>query len=320
MIAGSFDPNDVDHVRERLAAVLGSFSDTPPSVGGRLAARLAGTPCDAHRIEMIEGLVDVLLDRPPIPRPAAPPVDRWEWLAFFEAYFSNFIEGTEFGVDEARRIAIDGVLPRSRTQDAHDVAATYRLAIDPNDRTRAPRSGEELVALLRERHAVLMAARPDKRPGQLKEVLNYAGSYQFVEPALVEGTLVKGFDVLEPLRSPLARATAMMALITECHPFDDGNGRVARLAANAELSMAGEVRLVIPNVYRNNYLAALSGFSNRAGHGEQLIAVLEFAQRWSAAVDWSSYQIAHEILTSCNAYVDPNRAETVNLRLIMPAT
>ena len=316
VIAGSFDPNDVDHVRERLAAVLGSFSDTPPSVAGRLA----GPPYDAHRIEMIEGLVDVLLDRPPIPRPAAPPVDRWEWLAFFEAYFSNFIEGTEFGVDEARRIAIDGVIPRSRPQDAHDVAATYRLAIDPNDRARAPRSGEELVALLRERHAVLMAARPDKRPGQLKEVLNFAGGYQFVEPALVEGTLAKGFDVLEPLRSPLARATAMMALITECHPFDDGNGRVARLAANAELSMAGEVRLVIPNVYRNNYLAALSGFSNRAGHGEQLIAVLEFAQRWSAAVDWSSYQIAHEILTSCNAYVDPNRAENLNLRLTMPAT
>ena len=111
-----------------------------------------------------------------------------------------------------------------------------------------------------------------------------------------------------------------MALITECHPFDDGNGRVARLAANAELSIAGEVRLVIPTVYRNNYLAAFSGFSNRAGHGEQLIAVLEFAQRWSAAVDWSSYPIAHEVLTACNAYVDPNRAENLSLRLVMPTS
>jgi hypothetical protein len=77
---------------------------------------------------------------------------------------------------------------------------------------------------------------------------------------------------------------------------------------------------VIPTVYCNNYLAALSGFSNRAGHGEQLIAVLEFAQRWSAAVDWSSYQTAHEILTACNAYADPNRAESLNLRLVMPTS
>ncbi len=320
VIARSFDPNDVEHVRERLAAVLGSFSDVPRSVGGRLAARLAGTPYDAHRIEMIQGLVEVLLDRPPIPRPAAPPVSRWEWLSFFEAYFSNFIEGTEFGVDEARRIAVNGIISETRPQDAHDVAATYRLAVDPADRTRTPRSGQELMDLLRERHAVLMAARPEKRPGDFKEVLNFAGGYQFVEPALVEGTLDKGFDVLEPLRSPLARAAAMMALITECHPFDDGNGRVARLAANAELSVAGEVRIVIPTVYRNNYLAALSAFSNRAGHGEQLIAVLEFAQRWSAAVDWSSYPIAHEVLADCNAYVDPDRAENLSLRLVMPTT
>ena len=318
VIAGSFDPNDVEHVRARLAAVLGSFSETLPATSGRLAARLAGTPYDAHRIEMMEALVNVLLDRPPVPRPAAPPVARWEWLAFFEAYFSNFIEGTEFGVDEARRIAVDGVVPEARPQDAHDVSATYRLAVDPTDRTRTPNSGAELVGLLADRHAVLMAARPDKRPGQLKDVPNFAGGYQFVEPALVEGTLVKGYQMLEALRSPLARAAAMMALVTECHPFDDGNGRIARLAANAELSAAGEVRLVIPNVYRNNYLAALSGFSNRAGHGEQLIAVLEFAQRWSGAVDWSTYEGAHQILIGCNAFEDPNRAENLNIRLVMP--
>ncbi len=318
VIAGSFDATDIDHVRDRLAAVLGTFSDMPPATSGRLAARLAGNPYDAHRIEMMEGLVNLLLDRPPVPRPAAPPVSRWEWLAFFEAYFSNFIEGTEFGVDEARRIAVDGVVPAARPQDAHDVAATYRLAVDLTGRAKSPRSGEEVVALLRERHAVLMAARPDKRPGELKVIPNYAGGYQFVEPALVSGTLVKGFDVLDPLRSPLARAAAMMALVTECHPFEDGNGRIARLAANAELSAAGEVRLVIPNVYRNNYLAALSGFSNRAGHGEQLIAVLEFAQRWSAAIDWSSYEDAHVALTQCNAFEDPNRAESSNLRLSMP--
>lgn len=112
MIAGSFDPNDVEHVRARLAAVLGSFSETLPATSGRLAARLAGTPYDAHRIEMMEALVNVLLDRPPVPRPAAPPVARWEWLAFFEAYFSNFIEGTEFGVDEARRIAWTASSPK----------------------------------------------------------------------------------------------------------------------------------------------------------------------------------------------------------------
>lgn len=57
-----------------------------------------------------------------------------------------------------------------------------------------------------------MAARPDKRPGELNEIPNFVGGYQFVEPALVEGTLITGFETIDPLRSPLARATAMMAL------------------------------------------------------------------------------------------------------------
>ncbi len=318
VIAGSFDPFAVDVVRRRLAAVLGTFSPIGPRRGDRLAARLAGSPFDSHRIDMLEGLADVLLARPPMPCPAFSPVSRWEWLAFFESYFSNFIEGTEFGVDEARRIAVEGVVPEARPEDAHDVAATYRLAIDSNDRAHVPRSGDELIELLRGRHAVLMAARPDKRPGEFKNLPNFAGGYQFVEPGLIEGTLRKGFELLDRLREPLARATGMMALITECHPFDDGNGRIARLAANAELSTAGEVRLVIPNVYRNNYLAALSGFSNGAGHGEQLVAVLEFSQRWAAAVDWTSFDGANAILESCNAYLDAGTGESTGRRLRLP--
>ncbi len=263
--------------------------------------------------------MSLLIERPPSPTPALPPANRWEWLAFFEAYFSNFIEGTEFGVDEARRIAVEGLIPESRPADAHDVAATFRLAADPQDRAVIPRSGEELVEVLRARHAVLMAARPDKHPGELKVTPNYAGGYQFVEPPLLVGTLVAGFQVLDRVREPLARAIATMALVTECHPFDDGNGRIARLAANAELSAAGEVRFVIPTVYRNTYLAALSAFSNRAGRGEQLTAVLEYAQRWTAAVDWSTYGGANATLIACHAYTDPRVADASDLRLRMPS-
>ena len=317
-IAPFFDRDAVSTVRSRLAAVLGSLPESGLPASGRLAARLAGTPFDSLRVTMIEELVDVLRQRSPTPVPANPPARRWEWLAFFESYFSNFIDGTEFGVDEARRIAVDGVVPTARPQDAHDIVATYQLASDPVEAARVPRSGEELVAMLKARHGVLMAARDDKRPGEFKEVANFAGGYQFVEPPLVDGTLIEGFAAIEPLHSPIARATAMMALVTECHPFDDGNGRVARLAANAELSVAGEVRLMIPNVYRNNYLAALNGFSNRAGRGESLVAVLEFAQRWAAAVDWTTYEGAHAALLAANAYTDAGLADSTGVRLTMP--
>ena len=318
VIAGSFDPAAVVAVRSRLSAVLGSFSEDFTAASGRLAARLSGAPFDAHRIEMLEGLASLLEGRSPRPVPAAPPTSRWEWLPFFEAYFSNFIEGTEFGVDEARRIAVEGVVPAGRSADAHDVSATYRLAIDPIDRSRTPASGQELTEILKERHLILMAARPDKRPGEFKEVLNFAGGYQFVEPELVEGTLQRGFVVLDRLQGPFARATAMMLLVTECHPFDDGNGRVARLTSNAELSSAGEVRIVVPAISRNDYLAALSGMSAGAGRGESLCAVLEFLQRWTSAVDWTSYGEANEIVAASNAYLEPGSAAYEGHRLEIP--
>jgi len=194
VIAGSFDPFAVDVVRQRLDGVLGTFATSGPRRSNRLAARLAGSPVDSHRIDMVEGLVNVLLARPPMPCPAFSPVSRWEWLAFFESYFSNFIEGTEFGVDEARRIAVEGVVPEARPEDAHDIAATYRLAIDSNDRAHVPRSGDEVIELLRGRHAVLMAARPDKHPGEFKSLPNSASGYQFVEPGLVEGPRAKALN------------------------------------------------------------------------------------------------------------------------------
>ena len=277
-------------------------------------------PYDAHRIDMLEGLIEVLTDRPPVPRPVTPPIERWDWLPFYEAYFSNFIEGTRFEVGEARRIAIDGIPFAGRLEDAHDVAATYRLAVGPADRSRVPRNGTNLIEILCDRHRTLMAARLDKRPGEFKERPNYAGGYQFVAPELVVGTLLRGFDVLDRLQDPLGRAITVMALVTECHPFDDGNGRVARLAANAELSHAGEVRIVIPTVYRNNYLAGLTALSNGTGKGAPLVAVLDYAQRWTRAVDWTTYDGADAILDACNAYVDPIQAEATNRTLRMPST
>lgn len=319
VLRGSFSEGSVEKVRQRLAALVGTAMDDVP-VSGRYAARLEGQPYDQQRLDLVGGLVETLRSTPPAPRPALGDPKRWEWEPFFEAYFSNFIEGTEFGVEEARQIAVEGVESYDRPQDAHDISATYKLVSDPQLATAVPRSGGELVELLRSHHATLMAARPDQNPGLFKTRSNVAGGYEFVSPQAVEGTLRHGFDLLNGgLTDPFQRALAVMLLLTEVHPFDDGNGRIARILANAELAHAGQVRIVIPTSYRNDYLAGLNGVSNRAGQGQTLIAVLDFAQRWTASLDWSTYEIAHEQLTYANAYVDPGIAERSGQRLRLPA-
>ena len=319
VIAAHFDSRPVELVRRRLTALLGSASgDTP--VSSRLHARLSGQPYDDHRIRLLSSLVSTLDHTAPEPVPMLGSSSRWHWLAFFEAYFSNFIEGTEFGVEEARSIAVDGFVPAARPADAHDVAATYRLVSDPSTSARAPATADDLLDMLREQHSVLLAARPDKRPGMFKERPNYAGGYAFVSPELVEGTLRRGFGDVDPLTEPVQRAVARMFLTTECHPFDDGNGRMARAISNAALSAGGQVRIIIPTVYRNNYLAALSGLSNQAGAGESLIAVLRFAPRWTARINWSRFEHANEQLTATNAFIEPGLADRTGQRLMLPVT
>ena len=77
------------------------------------AARAAGLPYDPHRLDLFQRLFTELAGTAPVTRLARP--TDGPALPFFEAYFSNFIEGTEFAVDEAADIVFHGTfLKRDR--------------------------------------------------------------------------------------------------------------------------------------------------------------------------------------------------------------
>lgn len=281
-------------------------------------ARQRGRPYDPARLAHFEALHRALRDYPPVTRLARPrPADGQATLAFFEAYFSNFIEGTEFEVEEAADIVFKGVIPAGRPEDAHDVQGTYRVVADTADLSRLPTRFPDLVAVLRRRHATVMESRPDKLPGRFKAQGNRAGSTIFVSPELVEGTLEQGFGLHRSLETPFARAVFMMFLVSEVHPFADGNGRVARIMMNAELVAAGEERIIIPTIYRSNYLSALKALS-QTGHPEAIIRTLDFAHKWTAAVDWRDLSATRRDLEACNAFRDPGEADDEGIRLRMP--
>ncbi len=121
----------------------------------------------------------------------------------------------------------------------------------------------ELERILRVMHQRVMVGRPEVQPGTFKAQANRAGSTEFVDPALVEGTLERGWDRYEHLPAGFARAVFAMFLVAEVHPFVDGNGRVARAVANAELTAAGQQRVIVPTVYRDDYLQALRPVAQR---------------------------------------------------------
>jgi Fic family protein len=254
----------------------------------------------------------------PIVRPVVDQdAPRHRFLPFFEAYFSNFIEGTEFAVEEAREIVFEHVIPPDRPEDAHDIMGTYRLVSDRAEMSRVPADASDLVALLKSRHRVLLEGRPDRQPGVFKSTANRAGSVEFVAPTLVEGTLHEGFHLYRRLTYPFARAAFLMFLVSEVHPFSDGNGRIARVMMNAELVHASEQRIIIPQVYRANYLMALRALTVNS-RPEALISTLDFAQRYVAALDYSSFEGARETLEQTNAFRDPAEADAAGVRLVLP--
>jgi hypothetical protein len=297
-------------------ALLGTRRDR--LVTERARARGAGAPFDPDRMRLFERLHRELRDTATPPRPArARDATGRATLGFFDAYFSNFIEGTEFEVEAAADIVFRNVIPRDRPADAHDILGTWGLVSDPVEMSRTPRDAGSLVALLKQRHAAVMGARPDMGPGAFKRAANRAGRTLFVDPAHVEGTLARGFEVFNSLETAFARAVFMMFMISEVHPFADGNGRVARVMMNAELVAAGEERIIIPTIFRANYLSGLKALSN-VDNPTTLVRSLDFAQRWVAAIPWGELSHTQRVLERCNAFMDPTDADDQGIRLRIP--
>jgi hypothetical protein len=229
-----------------------------------MRARAQGKPYDPDRMTLF-GTLQARLAAERFVELPKPPANEFENRAFWEAYFSNFIEGTKFTVEEAMAIVYDAAaaqtLNAKRPDDAHDVRETYRLIIDPNVSREVPPDGAILIELLKRRHARMMASRLDVEPGVFKKTSNVFGSRVFVAPELVSETLARGWPASRELPSPTARAFYVLFLLAEVHPFNDGNGRISRLGMNAELEASGQARLVIPTSLRNDYLTVLEALT-----------------------------------------------------------
>ena len=171
-------------------------------------------------------------------------------------------------MQEARGFVLDGKSIEQRAKDSHDVIGVFRQAVSPAWVNQTLSSGEPVLAQLRARHADQMAERPEVSPGEFKVQANRAGNTEFVDPKLVRGTLLEGSRILPSVPSVpagTARALLAMFLVSEVHPFTDGNGRLARLVMNAELSVVGACRIIIPTLFREEYLDCLRVLS-RSGN------------------------------------------------------
>ncbi len=298
---------------ELIGSILGTRQSRLTSAAGK--ARSAAVPYDAERLALFEQLASKLRSTA-LRQPAS--VIRSEkarvHFAFLESYFSNFIEGTEFDVNEARGFVLEGKPIEERPKDSHDILGVFRQALNPGWANQTLAVGEAVLVQLRERHADQMRERPEDGPGEFKEQPNRAGNTEFVLPKLVRGTLVEGSKLLPSVPGGTARALLAMFLVSEVHPFIDGNGRLARLVMNAELSVLNSCRIIVPTLFREEYLDCLRVLT-RNGDPSPFIGAMQKVHEWTAAFDYEDLDQVIAEMKACNAF----EKSRVQFKLLTPA-
>ncbi len=267
-------------------------------------ARAFGKPYDPSRMELFETLFRELqqIEFPYREEKNTTPTS-FRNFAFFESYFSNFIEGTVFEIDEAKKIIQTNKPIPARNDDSHDVLGTYQIISNKKEMEITPSTPEEFLKIIAFRHSILLSARVDKNPGLFKDKNNFAGSTAFVDYNLVRGTLIQSYDFYSALDHPFAKAAYIMFVMSEVHPFLDGNGRIARVMMNAELVKAGQSKIIIPTVFREDYMGALKKFTKQR-KCDTYIKMLQRAHEFSANVYSENMDDMQAYLTSCNAFIE----------------
>ena len=102
-------------------------------------------------------------------------------------------------------------------------------------------------------------------------------------------------------------------MVSEIHPFNDGNGRLSRLLMNAELSRIGRARIIIPMLYHEQYVDAQRALSRR-NDPEPLIRALSHIAQWGTLFDYTDVHKVVADMKQANAFEEDPR----EFRLLRP--
>ena len=304
LVADELEMQDEYRLLDNMIGALLSTRDARFLSSQSALSRLAGDPFDLERVSLFDILFKELkqqvfqdIEEPNIEKSS------FRNFAFFESYFSNYIEGTEFELEDALQIIETGQPLPARNADSHDVLGTFQIVASRREMRRVPNNPDDLIDLLQSRHRVMMAARPDKSPGMFKMKNNRAGDTHFVDYHLVRGTLKKGFEYYQALEHPFSRALFMLFMISEVHPFTDGNGRISRIMMNAELVAANQSKIIIPTVFREDYLNSLRRLT-RKREPSIFVRAMSRVREFSSNITGDDFGQTRQYLEKCNAFKD----------------
>lgn len=217
-------------------------------------------------------------------------------------YHSNALEGSTLNRGETHFFLTEGLTVEGKPLKDFIDARNHAEAIDfLAEVVRGERAITE--GLIKEINALLLAGvrstpaldqfgrQTEKKatPGQYKSLPNHVlqadGTiHRYVDPAQVAPqmeTLVAWIAQALPTRHPVLVAAVAHYNLVRIHPFDDGNGRGARILMNLILMKRGFPPAIVRQERRRAYLEALA----QADSGQMLPFLQEIALSLAATMD-----------------------------------
>ena len=88
---------------------------------------------------------------------------------------------------------------------------------------------------------------------------------------------------------------------TDEHPFTDGNGHISRIMMNAEPEADDQSKIIIPTVFREDYLNALRRLTRR-NDPSVLLRAMSRVRKFSANITGDNFEETRQYLDRCNAF------------------
>jgi len=200
-------------------------------------------------------------------------------------YASNAIEGNTLTQAETSLVIEKGVTIGGKTLKEHLEAVDHYEAIGYV--RELARQGTPLTELdVRNLHALVVKRSAPEIAGRYavsgRYVNTEAGRHEFPGPAEVPALMGDFGAWLRAAPASPETAFAAHRRLVAIHPFDDGNGRTARLLTNLVLIRAGHPPVVVRPEHRLAYLRALE--KDQAGQGDEDFRRLLY-ERLNAALD-----------------------------------
>ena len=175
-------------------------------------------------------------------------------------YASNALEGNTLSLAETKVVLEDGITIGGKPLKDHYETVGHAKAFDEIIKLAKNETFKESdIKLL---HKLFYEKIDSEKAGKYRtsQVIITGSDVELPKPEELEEKMQKFILELPKLKEklhPVEYAAMVHIIFVNIHPFQDGNGRVARLLMNLALLQSGYNIVVIPPVVRADYISAL---------------------------------------------------------------